>query len=143
MNMHTPITDADLHAYVDGALAPERQREVEAWLATHSDAAASVARYRELNEQLRALYNPVLTEPLPAQLILRPRLFPWFGIAASIVSLGLGAMLGWALKPEPPLIVTTGIEHELVRPAAYSSMSGRMSAPTRLRWRAMSALAAG
>jgi len=29
-------------------------------------------------------------------------------------------VLGWALKPEPPLIVTSSIEQELVRPAAFS-----------------------
>jgi anti-sigma factor RsiW len=120
MSAHTPITDADLHAYVDGALEPARQREVEAWLATHPEAAASVARYREINDQLRALYDPVLAEPLPAQLQVRTRPLPWFGIAAGIACAAFGATLGWTLKPAPELALHATIEQQLARPAAFS-----------------------
>jgi len=120
MNAHTPITDADLHAYVDGALEPARRREVEAWLATHPESAAIVERYRGINAQLHTRYDPVLAEPLPAQLRVRLRAFPWMAVAASIVSVGLGVMLGWTLKPEPPATFAASIDHQLVRPAAFS-----------------------
>lgn len=120
MNAHTPITDADLHAYVDGALEPARRREVEAWLAANPEATASVHRYREINDELRALYDPVLKEPLPPRLQVRSRRAPWAAVAASAVSVVVGAAIGWFAKPASELLVAPGIEQQLVRPAAFS-----------------------
>lgn len=120
MNTHTPITDADLHAYVDGALEPARWREVEAWLTANPEAAATVRRYREMNQELRTLYDPVLTEPLPPRLRVHPRHVPWRAVAAGVASMAIGGVLGWTLKPEPELLVTHNIEQQLVRPAAFS-----------------------
>lgn len=120
MSSHTPITDADLHAYVDGVLEPARRNEVEAWLAANPEAAATVRRYQEMNQELRALYDPVLAEPLPPRLQVRPRRVPWRAVAAGVACAALGAALGWTLKPEPELFVTHSIEQQLVRPAAFS-----------------------
>lgn len=120
MNAHTPITDADLHAYVDGALTAARRREVEAWLTENAEAAATVRRYQEINRDLHALYDPVLTEPLPPRLHVRPRRVPWLALAASVASLIVGAALGWALKPQPELLRAQDIEQQLVHPAAFS-----------------------
>ena len=36
---HRPITEDDLHAYVDSALEPERRAEVASYLADHPDVA--------------------------------------------------------------------------------------------------------
>ena len=41
-----PITEDDLHAYVDGVLEPERQAEVAAYLENHPDVAKRVAGFR-------------------------------------------------------------------------------------------------
>lgn len=120
MNAHTPITDNDLHAYVDGALTESRRREVEAWLAENTEAAATVRRYQEINRELRAVYDPVLTEPLPPRLHVRPRRAPWLALAASVASLAVGAVLGWVLKPEPQMLTVSNIDQQLVRPAAFS-----------------------
>ncbi len=120
MNAHTPITDADLHAYVDGALEAARLHEVEQWLATNPEAAATVRRYQEMNQELRALYDPVLTEPLPLWLRLHPRRSPWRAVAAGLTGLATGAILGWTLKPGTELLAAPGIEQQLVRPAAFS-----------------------
>lgn len=62
------MTEDDLHAYVDGALPPERVAEVEAWLAGHPEDAERVAAYRAQNLALKALFDPVLAEPLPDNL---------------------------------------------------------------------------
>ncbi|HNJ46349.1 MAG TPA: hypothetical protein PLA33_09480 [Ottowia sp.] len=62
------IDDAELHAYVDGQLAPARRAAVEAWLAQNPEDAARVADYAALNAQLRAHFEPVLNEAPPTRL---------------------------------------------------------------------------
>ncbi|MDP6708406.1 MAG: anti-sigma factor [Alphaproteobacteria bacterium] len=92
------INEDDLQAYVDGALAPDRQREVEAHLADDPDAGERLAAYRDQIGLLHALYDPVLDERVPARL--RParagREGHWIGrgIAASLLLL-LGGVVGW------------------------------------------------
>lgn len=91
------IQDHELHAYVDGVLAPERRAAVEAYLAANPDAAQRVKDYRAQNTMLRAALDPALSESVPAGLAVRPRAAarPWrrhAGIAASLV---VAAALGW------------------------------------------------
>lgn len=100
MNTNIPITEADLHALIDGQLSPERQREVEAYLAVRPDEARRLADYREQKRELRRLFDPVLDESPPARLVDAARLqTPWYqrrlvaGIAVALIS---GAT-GWQL----------------------------------------------
>ena len=65
----SPVTDADLHAFLDGELPPERHRAVEAWLAAHPDARRRLESFREQQRALRRMFAPVLDEPLPEALI--------------------------------------------------------------------------
>ena len=39
-----PVTEDELHAYVDNELPAERRGDVEAWLLTHPDEAATLGR---------------------------------------------------------------------------------------------------
>jgi anti-sigma factor RsiW len=95
-----PITEAELHALVDGQLTPERQREIEAALTSRPDEALRVESYRAQKRELRALFDPVLDEALPQRVLraAQPRT-PWYlqrlaaGIAIALVS---GAT-GWGL----------------------------------------------
>ena len=59
------ITEDELHAYVDEALTPARRGEVEAWLAGHPADCARVRAYQAQKQALKALFDPVLDEPLP------------------------------------------------------------------------------
>ena len=61
MNPNPPMTEAELHALVDGQLTPERQREIEAYLASCPDEAQRTDTYRAQRRALRALFDPVLT----------------------------------------------------------------------------------
>ena len=99
-----PITEADLQAYADGRLDAERRGEVEAWLAARPDEAERIDAYRRLGEELRGLYDPVLSEALPPALAgaaspLRRR-WSRFAAVASWVALGaaVGAIGGWELR---------------------------------------------
>ncbi|UCG96012.1 MAG: anti-sigma factor [Burkholderiales bacterium] len=58
-----PMDDAQLHAYVDGALSDAERAAVEAHLAAHPDDAARVSAYRAQNQALHRAFDAVLDEP--------------------------------------------------------------------------------
>lgn len=100
-----PIGEADLHAWADGRLGEARRAEVEAWLAAHPEDAERAAAYRALNEQLRAHFESVLDEPVPARLEgAAQRRRRWRAVAAIAgwVALGgaLGGIAGWQLHAQ-------------------------------------------
>jgi len=99
----TPVTEAELQAYVDRQLTPERQREIEAYLARRPEEAQRVDSYLAQKRELRALFNPVLEEPLPQRLRLaaRPRT-PWYmqRMAAGIAIAVISGAAGWGLHGE-------------------------------------------
>ena len=102
------VTEADLHAYVDGQLDPERRVEVEAHLGAHPDEAARVMEGLRLRDELRLFLAGEAGEawpPAPETVamgrrlaralrlrVLLPRL--WGGVAAACL-VGLGVGLGW------------------------------------------------
>ena len=65
-----PITEDDLHAYVDHALAPERRAEVATYLDDHPDIAGRIAGFANQRDALRAALAPIADEPLPASCLL-------------------------------------------------------------------------
>lgn len=113
MSPHDPITEADLHAYVDGRLDNTRRTVVEAYLADNPQAAERVQDYRKLNESLHALYDPALQEPVPPHLMPanRARRFTIpLQAAASVLLLLLGSVTGWVLRDatiDTPLSATS------------------------------------
>jgi len=99
------VGEADMHAWVDGRLAEKRRAEVEAWLAVRPEEAERAAAYRAVNEQLRARFDAVLDEPVPAHLTgAAPRRRRWRAAAAiaSWIAVGaaLGGVAGWQLHAE-------------------------------------------
>ena len=68
MNEHS-ISEQDLNAYVDGQLPPARRIAVEAYLSENPEAAAQVQAYQEQNHAIKALFNPLLNEPMPERLL--------------------------------------------------------------------------
>lgn len=103
---HSPITEADLHAYVDGLLPPSRSAEIDAYLADRPAEAERIQSYREQKDELRALFNPVLHEPIPISMARRPRYHSRTiqrfaaGMAIAFVSGITGWMLHGKLEPE-------------------------------------------
>lgn len=117
------ITDADLHAYVDGELSPDHRAAVEAWLAAHPEDAARVADYRRINQGLRTLHPVQSEEPLPMVLAsgFRRRL-PARRIAAVVAWVTIGGLIGWfarfgAQQGDP---LSARLSHHLVQPAAFA-----------------------
>lgn len=95
-----PVTEADLQAYIDGSLPEARRAEVESYLAARPKEAERVQAYKQQNEALRRLFDPVLNEPVPerlqAALGARPRFFP-LRYAAAAAWMVLGGVIGWQL----------------------------------------------
>lgn len=128
MTYQIPITQADLQAYTDGQLSAARQREVEAYLKNNPDAAAMVEHDRKINDAIHEYFDPVLEEPVPAQLIpnqykatFYKRHMKILRVAATICWLTLGGVIGWQLHP-----VATGVTYtdnlttQLAEPAAFA-----------------------
>ncbi len=96
-----PITDTDLHAWLDGELTAERRAEVDAWLHTHPDDAARVRLWAADRELLRLQFEAVLAEPVPPRLstlvsgrAARAAPAPVWRIAAAVALFALGAAVG-------------------------------------------------
>jgi anti-sigma factor RsiW len=102
----SPVTDDELHAYVDGELPADRRAAVEAWLASHPDEAARLAGWRVQAEALRSRYGAVADQPVPERLKLSriDRLAygwrTWAGIAAAatIAAFIIGGVAGWMAR---------------------------------------------
>ena len=94
------VTEADLHAYVDGVLPLGRAAEVEAYLAERPEEQARLTAYREQRAALRREFDPVLEEPPPPRLrVPRPVwLRPLLRYAAMVAWFALGGVIGWQLN---------------------------------------------
>ena len=97
-----PVTEDELHAYVDNELPAERRGDVEAWLASHPDDAERVQSWRTMAEALHARYDQVANEPVPKRLELErlvqpPRKWVYSAIAASLLAFIAGGGTGWLL----------------------------------------------
>jgi anti-sigma factor RsiW len=121
------VNNADLHAYVDGQLDENRRIEIEAYLAGNPDAAEQVRQYRQLNQDLHRLFDPVLNECVPAELVPVSTgpytAHRWSSAvrAAAVAGIALVSGLGgWLLNTG--LSDTGGSETlvNLVQPAAYA-----------------------
>ncbi|MEO8318154.1 MAG: anti-sigma factor [Bradyrhizobium sp.] len=130
-----PITEDDLHAYVDRVLEPERQAEVATYLEGHPDVAKRVAGFADQRHLLREALAPIADEPLPPQLDLsriiegrQPRRLPLGWAVAAMLMLCIGGLSGWvvrgSLQASPNGLVA------LAQEAAYSYS---VYAPDRVR----------
>ena len=94
------IQEHELHAYVDGQLDAAREAEVSAYLDSHPEAAARVQTYRQQNEMLHALFDPIADEPVPLSMhpAARHRSFmPLLRYAAVAAWMVMGGAVGWML----------------------------------------------
>ena len=100
-NERFEIDDAELHAWVDGQLSPDRARAVEAAAAADPALATRMQAYADQNRELRALFGAVADEPLPERLrapgiALRQTRRRWMiPVAASVAWLAVGLAGGW------------------------------------------------
>ena len=120
------ITEADLVAFADERFDRSRLGEMEAWLAAHPEDQGKIEAWREQTAMLRAVFDPIAAEPVPATLTaaMAPRVLPrrsWFGPAlAAAIALTIGLGGGWYLGESGwPLGAPDGDRGEIVARAGY------------------------
>jgi anti-sigma factor RsiW len=105
--MRALVTDADLHALVDGELSGRTRKDVMRHVAGDSAAALQVQRWIAARDALRATLAPVAEEPLPLRLTMsriepaltrdrdarRHLLFALGFVAGFVIGLGVAASL--------------------------------------------------
>jgi anti-sigma factor RsiW len=100
----SPVTEDELHTYVDGELPADRKEAVAAWLAAHPEHAALVAAWLAQAEAIRARYGAAANEPVPDRLKLdqvirrdrrNGRSWAALSAAAAIVAFLVGGAAGW------------------------------------------------
>ena len=108
-----PPTEDELHAWVDGQLAPERHGAVEEAIARDHGVAVKVAAWHAQRDALRRLHGELLDAPIPAPLMgaldrHQPRQggswFRWGGLAAGLLVAFAAGWLGnaqWAQWSAP------------------------------------------
>lgn len=103
-DFNSPVTEDELHAFVDGELPADRKEAVATWLAAHPGEAATVAAWRAQAEAIRARYGAVAAEPVPARLKLEQimrqggagrRSLAALAAAAAVVAFVVGGGVGW------------------------------------------------
>jgi anti-sigma factor RsiW len=109
---NTPVTEDELHAYVDGELPQDRLGAVEDWLAARPEDAAQVAAWRAQADAIRARYGAVVNEPVPAALkldrILRSGRRTSIGMtaAAAVIAFLAGGIAGWTARDASAVVAT-------------------------------------
>jgi anti-sigma factor RsiW len=101
----SPVTEDELHAYIDGELPADRMEAVTAWLAAHQEQAVTVASWRAQSERIRARFGAVLEEVVPERLTLdqiirndraNGRSWKIFAAAAAVIALRMAPLLARA-----------------------------------------------
>jgi anti-sigma factor RsiW len=91
------LTEADLHAYLDGEVSSADRAAIEAWLASDAAAAERLRVYRANDQRLRGAFEFVLSEERTAQLEAAVRRWQpsprlrWWNLAAAALVLSAGS----------------------------------------------------
>jgi anti-sigma factor RsiW len=109
----SPVTDDELHAYVDGELPADRIGAVEDWLAQRPEEAARVAAWRIQADAIRARFGKTANETIPSRLKIDALLRAgrsWRTIAAAAAALAflVGGVAGWMARSTTEVVAAVG-----------------------------------
>lgn len=111
------IDELDIQQYVDGELDEAQNRAISERIGSDAGLRKKVEDYRQINRKLHQAYDDKLLEPVPERILLalgQRRRAPAWSIAASILWLGIGGLLGYTLHGQFN-------QGELIRPLAVEA----------------------
>ncbi len=133
-----PLTEGDIHAFVDEQLAPDALTALHRRLAHDPAAQATSAQWQQQRDALRRLHQHILDEPVPAPLMAAAQQtaaaqqdihqwWRWGGMAAGVVlAFGVGwfshtAWLGEGqVQAHSPILARAGGAPEFARQASFA-----------------------
>lgn len=120
MTYETPITETDLHAYIDGQLSEQRRKQVEVWLEEHPDVMREMQDYQAIDQGIHTLFDSVLVEPVPEHLQVKTQRRFQYRIAAAAAWMALGATLSWGINHFTLSAPQQLVQEQLVKPASFA-----------------------
>ena len=128
MNRDRSMTDADLHAYVDGHLDDRERDRVAAWLAEHPEDRIKVEQWQAQADLLRNTFSPYETERHEDHMLLsravkgqhRLRFWAWRAAAACLI-FAAGTVTGQLL----PSMRSASDETQMLASASDISHQGK------------------
>ncbi len=123
---HSPVTDDELHAFVDGQLPAERFAAVEAWLAAHPEDAARIAAWRAQADAIRLRFGEAGNEAVPQRLKIDTLLRSgrkWRAIAAAVAASAflVGGVSGWMARGTTEVVAAAGDPADQIAQEALSA----------------------
>ena len=122
----SPVTEEELHAFVDGQLPAERFAAVEAWLGSHPDDAARVAAWRAQADAIRLRFGEAANEVVPERLKVDTLLRSgrkWRAIAAAVAAFAflVGGVSGWLARGTTEVVAAAGDPADQIAQEALSA----------------------
>lgn len=126
------IKEAELHAFIDGALEAERRQEMEQLIATDPELAARITAYHADMTTLKAFFAPLADQPVPEDWIALARAprparswKPYAAIAAALL-LVISVGIGWRMGTRGPSdVVEAALQARNSTPAAEKVLTDR------------------
>lgn len=122
----SPVTEDELHAFIDGQLPAERSAAVEAWLASHPEDAARVAAWRAQADAIRLRFGETANEAVPERLKVDTLLRSgrkWRAIAAAVAAFAflVGGVSGWMARGTTEVAAAAGDPADQIAQEALSA----------------------
>lgn len=126
IDRHSPVTDDELHAFVDGQLPAEQFAAVEAWLVAHPEDAARIATWRAQADVIRLRFGEAADEAIPERLKLNTLLRSggrWRAIAAAFAAFAflIGGLSGWMARSTTEVVAAAGDPADQIAQEALSA----------------------
>lgn len=122
MSDRKPVSDTELHAYLDGQLDPQQRQEIENDLQHDPASRDRLAAYQHMNQQLHQQYDGVLDEPIPAHLVSAARPQKKVrAVAAALLFFLVGTLTGWQAQLNlGGNNAISSTDNDLVQPAVFA-----------------------
>ena len=102
------VGEAALHAFLDNELDHEANTEVELWLKQNPEYIKELSIWQSQKDKLKEVYDPIAKEKIPKAIQTalnrstpNAKKFSWKTLAASLIFLTLGTMLGFYINQSP------------------------------------------